>query len=366
MHSFVHVMPTVPDCGECEISNYQDMTLRSLRIARDYAAQRGISVTLLRTHMVSEPHPLESGFGDTRPLNRSHIDHPGQKRGVHYDDDTPRLPLLGDILQRGYESSTAEYVVFTNLDIALFPDFYVKANALLNAGPDALQFTRLGVPHPTDMPEVSKKGPWRSTDYETIIAMDASRLKHHPGTDCMVLPRAWVPCVEVGQSFLGCAPVGKALWEQLGRLSETCNVKTVGTRYAKFTFHLNPPMTLDPRRHASTRLLSCHTAELEYRESSQRGRLQTEANKHCLGDNTALCTADEQRRSCARELPIELERVQDTKDAQCRSRFNRRGGSTVRITDADPSDPGSGKKMFNELQYWREELKQIDWRVARV
>ena len=365
-YSFVHVVPTVPDCGECDISNYQRMTLHSMRIARDYAAKHGIAVTLLRTRMDSEPHPLPEGFGETRPLNRSHIDHPGQLVGVHYDAKTPRLPLLRDVLDRAHESSSADYAVFTNLDIALFPDFYVKANAMLNTGPDALQFTRLGVPHPIDMLGLEKPGPWRSEDYKRLVAMDPSLFKRHPGTDCMVFPRVWVPCIEVGASFLGCAPVGKALWEQIERLSETCNAKTVGTRYARFTFHLNPPTSLDPRKHASKRLLSCHTAESEYRESAQRGRLQTAANKKCFGFDQTRCTPEERTRSCPRELPAELEVEFDAKEEQCKTHFRRHGGNTVRITDNDQSEPGSGKKLFNELQYWHEELKQIDWRVAEV
>jgi len=123
---------------------------------------------------------------------------------------------------------------------------------------------------------------------------------------------------------------------------------------------------LDPRKHASKRLLSCHTAESEYRESAQRGRLQTAANKKCFGFDQTRCTPEERTRSCPRELPAELEVEFDAKEEQCKTHFRRHGGNTVRITDNDQSEPGSGKKLFNELQYWHEELKQIDWRVAEV
>ena len=233
-HTFVDIIATAAPCGACDMERAMGVTVFSMQRAKAYAAEQGVRVKLMRARQDVEEHALPQAFVEAQFLNRSHRDHVSQIFGRHWNVNTPRLPFLSDILWRAFEESTADYVVYHNLDISLMPDFYVKVNALLNTGMDALQLTRIGVEFPG-----AAHGFFNVTDMAGIYEMRDDRLEAHPGADMFIFPRHWVPFLDIGDTHVGCAPIGTILWDELIRLSRTCAVKVVGRPCSKFTFHLN-------------------------------------------------------------------------------------------------------------------------------
>ena len=248
-HSFVDIIATAAPCAACDMERAMGVTVFSMQRAKAYAAKRGVRVKLMRARQGVEEHALPQAFAEAQFLNRSHRDHESQVFGRHWNVNTPRLPFLSDILHRAFAESSADYIVYHNLDISLMPDFYVKVNAFLNTGMDALQLTRIGVEYPG-----AAHGFFNVTDMAGIYEMRDDRLEAHPGADMFIFPRHWVPFLDIGDTHVGCAPIGTILWDELIRLSRTCAVKVVGRPCSKFTFHLNGDMLAHNRDRWTLRL----------------------------------------------------------------------------------------------------------------
>ena len=115
-----------------------------------------------------------------------------------------KLPLLKDILSRVYESSDAEYLIYTNVDIGLMPHFYLAVARLLNQGYDAIVINRRTVPSIYD----------RVEDLPLIWAEIG---QDHPGHDCFVFRRDLFSRIEVGNVCLGARFVMRPLmWHLAG------------------------------------------------------------------------------------------------------------------------------------------------------
>jgi len=87
------------------------------------------------------------------------------------------LPLIGDIIQLLLNNSTADYFVYTNIDIGLQPYFYEKVSAEIESGYDSLVINRRGIPD----------------QFNSVVQMDEiykQAGKDHPGYDCFVFKRS--------------------------------------------------------------------------------------------------------------------------------------------------------------------------------
>jgi hypothetical protein len=103
------------------------------------------------------------------------------------------LPLLFDILECGAAACRGDsYLVFSNTDIALQPNFYAAVHSLITHGFDCLIINRRTVAPMDDY------GAW--TGFSALESGES-----HPGLDCFVFPTEWVArfvrsdaCVGVG------------------------------------------------------------------------------------------------------------------------------------------------------------------------
>ena len=160
--------------------------------------------------------------------------------------DTPRkLPLLGDLLARAVEAADklgADWIVYTNVDIAPVPDFYTAIAALIGQGYDAFSVNRRTLPR--DWPN----------GVSGLPLMRAQLGEAHPGRDCFVFTREAAREFDCGQTCIGAQFVGKVLAANL-----LCHAR----RYEDFadlhlTFHLG-----DDRRWLSP-------AQREYGDHNRR------------------------------------------------------------------------------------------------
>ena len=53
-----------------------------------------------------------------------------------------KLPLIGDILRSLYENTDSEWLIYTNVDICLMPQFYDAVASMIAQGNDAILITR--------------------------------------------------------------------------------------------------------------------------------------------------------------------------------------------------------------------------------
>lgn len=84
-----------------------------------------------------------------------------------------KLPLIAEILNVAFQRIEADFYIYSNIDISLYPDFYLKLHAYLNQGYDALMINRRRI-----------QPLYHSLDDLDLILQQ--RGKSHPGFDCFV------------------------------------------------------------------------------------------------------------------------------------------------------------------------------------
>ena len=191
----------------------QPITWHTMRTARDFAA-REVDVALFTAQYAEDRSMVPDGFTATPDLTRSVLD-VGQFKGRR------RLPLLVDILDRLYDATEAPWLIFTNIDIAVMPHYYLTVSRLIQSGQDAFVINRRTV----------------SDEYqavEQIPLMYALIGVPHEGHDCFVFGRDVYRQFRLGLVSVGAPWVGRVLLWNLLRYSQ---------RFEEFkahhlTFHL--------------------------------------------------------------------------------------------------------------------------------
>lgn len=210
---WAHIVSPVQVGPERDLYWAQPVTFASMRVARELAQREGLRVELLSAQYPEDEGLVPEGFVKTPALERSCA---GLGVGL-----TRRLPLLAEILERLYQASTADYLVFTNVDIAVQPFFYLTLAAILRSGVEAFVVNRRTISD-------------QYRDPRDLPFMYAELGVPHKGYDCFVFPRSLAPALDLGRVFLGAAGVGRTLLANLA-----CRVPGFREfRDLHLTFHL--------------------------------------------------------------------------------------------------------------------------------
>lgn len=189
--SFAHIINPVAAGPASDLNIAQPITFESMRVARDVAGAtcpETCDVQLFTTQYPEDHRVLPPGFQVTPDLDRSILDL-GQFK-------VPRkLPIMGDIIQRLHAASAAEYFIYTNVDIALMPNFYTAVAAIIDSGIDACVINRRTIP-----------ARYRRVDELPLMYAEAGA--PHPGYDCFVFRRDIVPRFDMGTVCIGAPRVG--------------------------------------------------------------------------------------------------------------------------------------------------------------
>jgi hypothetical protein len=120
------------------------------------------------------------------------------------------MPHIGDIIKRLYDASDADIFIYTNVDIAVRPDFYAEVISL-SSKHDGFLINRRDVP---------KSINGVTLNLTTYPLMFSERGKRHIGIDCCVFRRDFVPHMELGYVTIGFAPIGAVLGYQIYKQSK--------------------------------------------------------------------------------------------------------------------------------------------------
>jgi hypothetical protein len=168
----------------------QPITFETMRIAQEYA-KPDVDVTLFSAQYSEDRDFIPGFFQKTPDLERSVVDFGNFK-------EKRKLPLLRDILDRLYEGTDAEYLIYTNVDIALMPFFYLSVKKIIESGYDAFVVkTRIISDHYKDVSEIPRM-------YIEIGEKER-------GYDCFVFKRDSYPKYRLGDVCVGVGQVGKVL-----------------------------------------------------------------------------------------------------------------------------------------------------------
>jgi len=219
MLSIAHLINPVIVDNSSDLFIAQPITFETMRSAREFAGDAA-DVALYAIQFHNEPRvPMPDIFQRTPDLTRSVADIKAFKQKKN-------LPLIKDILDTLYESSQAQYLIYTNVDIALQPYFYKAIDMFIRQGYDAFVINRRTI---TD----------KYTAVEQIPFMYAEIGVPHKGYDCFIFKRELYPKFKLGTICIGTAWVGRAL---------LANMATYAAKYREFrnehlTFHIGDSCT---------------------------------------------------------------------------------------------------------------------------
>jgi hypothetical protein len=214
MKSLAHIINpvAVPETSDLRVA--QPVTFESMRVAKKMA-EGHMNIRQLITCYPEDVEAAPADFGSVGWLERSVLD-------VGTFAEPRRLPLLCDILDRLYAASEgSDYLIYTNVDIALMPSFYLTVANLIDNGYDAFTINRRTISD-------------RYDDPADLPLMYADVGKPHPGRDCFVFQRQAYPKYRLARVCLGAPGVGRTL---------ELNLVAFADRFEKFkdlhaTFHI--------------------------------------------------------------------------------------------------------------------------------
>lgn len=165
-----------------ELAGAQLLTYASMRTAAQQAEP--VARIDLLTAQYPEDHALIPPFFTRTPdLERSVAD-------LYRFSVYRKLPLLQDLVERLHAGSAADYLIYTNLDIILHPDFYREVVKRLQSGLDAFIINRRRVPA-------------RYSAVNDLPRIYALKGAAHPGFDCFVFHRSLYPKFQFGRVCVG-------------------------------------------------------------------------------------------------------------------------------------------------------------------
>lgn len=219
-----HMVNPVKVGPPSDLYRAQPVTFESLRVAREMASEH-LDVELLSAQFMEDRDIVPPWIRTTRDLDRS-----VQELGTFRTDR--KLPVLRDIVDRLVETASgADLLIYTNVDIAVLPHFYLSVAQLFDDGIDAFVINRRTIPDDYEDPE-------------DLPRMYAEVGRPHPGRDCFVFTPSAACQYHLGDAIIGADWVGQILMWNLVSFSE---------RFAWYTdlhltFHLgNERRWSDPR-----------------------------------------------------------------------------------------------------------------------
>ena len=213
MHSIAHIInPFIADKSS-DLYTAQPITFASMINAKQ-KAKDVISVELYTAQFEEDKKIIPKDFNQTENLNRSVL----TKNNFNHPI---KLPFIIDILERLYNASKAEYLIYSNVDIGLYPDFYLKVNKFIDDGYDAFIINRRRL-----------TAQYKSVDDLKLIENDFG--KSHPGFDCFIFHRDLFPKFKLNGICIGVPFIEISFSQNLFALSE--NFKLYENE--NITFHI--------------------------------------------------------------------------------------------------------------------------------
>jgi hypothetical protein len=198
MISIAHIINPVKAKEDSELFIAQPIVFEAMRKAKDFAVR--CEVKLFSAQYEEDTEIIPDYFQKSANLKNA-VQINGKKK----------LPLIKDILQRLYESSSAEYFIYTNTDIIVLPQFYETATKIIEQGYDAFIINRRRIPKI-----------YTSVNDLPFIYSDIG--KSHPGFDCFVFKRELLPKFILGEICVGIPFVEATLMHNLFAYAEKCKL----------------------------------------------------------------------------------------------------------------------------------------------
>jgi hypothetical protein len=212
MCTVAHIVNPVRVAEGSDLFVAQPITFQTMQIARQFAGGK-VDIRLFSAQYEEDKAIIPTYLQQTPVLERSVLDMGTFKV-------QRKLPLLSDILDRLYAATEADYLIYSNVDIALMPAFYTVIEQIIACGYDAFVINRRTIDN--------------RYRRDQLPLMYADVGEKHPGHDCFVFRRDVYPAYELGKVCVGIRLVGRVLLWNLA-----CHARRFNEfRDLHLTFHL--------------------------------------------------------------------------------------------------------------------------------
>jgi hypothetical protein len=201
-----------PFIGSEEHKNIQNITFESLRRAQ--ADANNCEVEIVAVYYKEDEACLPDFITKRAVLEKSVLDYNSNLK-------ERKLPTLKDILEQGAKAVQADYLVYSNIDIGVQPNFYQSIPEFVNQGYDAFVINRR---------RISAK--YTSVDQLNQIYAEAGEI--HNGYDCFVFKQSLMSQFNLGNVCVGIPHVGNSLFFNLMCFAD--NLKLFTDK--NLTFHI--------------------------------------------------------------------------------------------------------------------------------
>lgn len=182
MPTIAHIINIFQPQETSDLKLAQEVTIASMIQAR-LASENPENITLISAHTSIDRIMVPDGFHATKDLDRDVTDMGTFERRM-------RLPILKDILDRAYSESDAEYIIYSNVDIGVQPNFYDAVSSFIRQGHDAFMINRRRIPE-------------KYSSAKELDLMLKEKGKKHPGFDCFVFKRELYPKFSLAEVCIG-------------------------------------------------------------------------------------------------------------------------------------------------------------------
>ncbi|WP_161786463.1 sulfotransferase [Methylobacter sp. BBA5.1] len=190
-----HIINPVLVSPSSDLYIAQPITFASLEMAQQNAAKHGLQVDVCFTCYDEDNGVIPSTFRNAGKLNRSILDIGNFRK--------PRkLPLIQDIINKALLGEPVDYIVYTNVDIAVQPNFYIEITRFIELGYDAFTINRR---------TISKS----YTSLAELPLMYAETGVKHPGHDCFIFSQKASKQYRLGSGCIGANWIGRILLSNL-------------------------------------------------------------------------------------------------------------------------------------------------------
>jgi hypothetical protein len=194
----------------------QPITFESMKRAQEFAKEK-VEVELLSVSFSEDHEIIPDYFSKLPDLERSVLN----ILDLSYGYPKRKLPFIKDILQSAFDNSSADWLIYTNSDIALMPSFYETVASFIAEGNDAILINRRRI----------------SKDFNQITQLSqmyASIGGSHPGYDCFVFHRSLFPKMILDDICIGVPFIEVSLLHNL--IAFATNLKHADNLH--LTFHI--------------------------------------------------------------------------------------------------------------------------------
>ena len=215
----------------------QPITFKTMLRAKQVAERSNINVKLMTCQFSNKDlEGVPKAFITTPHLEKSILDY------KDFGSLKLKLPRICDILQKAYDHSDDDYVVYTNVDIAVMPTFYKNIYDLITKdGFESMVINRV------DISKFARRDePFGLRNIDAAYRRSNVAGEWHSGKDCFVFKRDMIPKYNLKNIIVGIDKIGICLMSEIYKYTPEKKFLWIadGTRPEnRFTFHLGNDMS---------------------------------------------------------------------------------------------------------------------------